>query len=101
MMGYRTTDYMEERYLYEINFIVFKALSAIRCVHCDPHLFKQYAPAVFTDAYGRYRRCRDRPRRYCLHMEGRRLDGGLFFTCHLAHDLEILLVIKDCTWLRA
>ncbi len=55
MMGYRTTDYMEERYSYEINFIVFKALSAIRCVHCDSHLFKQYAPAVFTDAYGRYR----------------------------------------------
>lgn len=49
MMGYRTKDYMEERYLYEINFIIFKAVSAVRCVHCYSHLFKQYAPAVFTD----------------------------------------------------
>lgn len=92
MMGYRTTHYMEERYSYEINFIVFKAVSAVRCVHCYPHLFKQHAPAVFTDAYGRYRRCRDRPRRYCLHMEGWRLDGTVLYlpscsrsgspTCH-------------------
>ncbi|BBP89992.1 hypothetical protein BsIDN1_36100 [Bacillus safensis] len=32
--------------------------------------------------------------RYCLHMEGWRLDGGLFFTRHFAHHLEVLLVIK-------
>lgn len=55
MMGYRTKDYMEERYSYEINFIVFKAVSAVRCVHCYSHLFKQYAPAVFTDINSRYR----------------------------------------------